>query len=391
MGLAPGSIFAGRYEIVGELGKGGMGSVYRAIHRDLRREVALKILDAPLAAGELTDDGAARFEREARALAQLDHASIVRITDYGRTRRHHFIAMQLLDGPSLGQLMRHQGKLAPSRALQITRHLLSALVHAHARGVLHRDLKPDNVMLMGTPRPRGSRPPVDGIPRTQTLLGLAATRMVATTVVTGGTIEMPAIKNVALGSGPHEVDLELEAHPAVRAVLIDFGLAHVHDEAALTARGACVGSPSYLAPERLNGVTPDARADLYALGVILYEMLTGARPFSGDSVGEILLAVRTQPARPIRAIRPELSRPLEAFVLKALAKDPARRFQSAEQMLEALEEVRVLEQREVDAAITKDESAETYLELPLVEPSRWSRVWSWLRFGRWRWRDRPEA
>ncbi len=365
MGLVPGSVFAGRYEIVGLLGKGGMGSVYRAVHKELGREVALKILDAPLMIDGQLDDGAARFEREARAIARLDHPSIVRILDYGRTVRHQFIAMQLLEGPTLGQELRRTPKLAPSRAVQITRHLLTALGHAHACGILHRDLKPDNVMLVGLPRARGSRPPQLPVARTQTMLGVG---------------------QLGLGSGSHAVDTD-DAHPAARAVLIDFGLAYVLDEAALTARGACVGSPSYLAPERLDGKPSDVRADLYAVGVMLYEMLAGARPFSGDSVGEILLACRTQSPRPLRALRPELSGPLEAFVVKALLKDPTERFQTAEEMLEALEDISVLERLEAEALRMRDDAEETSIELALAMPSRWSRMWTWLRFGRWRWRD----
>ncbi len=333
MGLEPGHVFAGRYEIVGLLGRGGMGSVYRAIHRELRREVALKVLDAPLLIEGQLDDGAARFEREARAIAKLDHPNIVRISDYGRTRKHQFIAMQLLDGPTLGKQLRDTPCLSPSRAVQITRQLLTALSHAHACGILHRDLKPDNVILIGA---------------------------------------------------------DDDAHPALRVMLIDFGLAHVRDEAALTARGACVGSPSYLSPERLDGVTPDVRADLYAVGVMLYEMLAGRRPYIGDSIGEILLACRTQPARPLRACRHDVSRALEAFVVRAMSKDPERRFQTADEMLQGLEDLSLFEQVQASAgAAVIEDAAETCLELPLSEPSRWwwSKMWSWLRFGRWRWRE----
>jgi eukaryotic-like serine/threonine-protein kinase len=322
--FTPGSVFAGRYEILGMLGAGGMGSVYKARHVAMGKEVALKIMGVQIAADGIADDSAARFEREARAIAKLDHGSIVRILDYGRTRRNQFIAMQLLEGPTLAQVIDREGQLAPSRALQLTRHLLSALRHAHERGVLHRDLKPENVVLMGEPG---------------------------------------------------------------RAVLIDFGLAHVDNEAALTARGFCVGSPSYLAPERLDGAKPDARADLYAVGVLLYEMLIGTRPFVGDSVGEILLACRTQPPRPLRAIRADVSKPLQAFVMRALAKDPDRRFASAEDMLAALEDIPVLEQLEVEAvASAREEQESTLYAMPMVEPTRWNRLLGWLRFGRWRWR-----
>ncbi|MEO8698869.1 MAG: serine/threonine-protein kinase [Kofleriaceae bacterium] len=318
--FAPGTVFAGRYEIVAPLGRGGMGSVYRAQHVGLKKDVALKILGA-----SAISDGEARFEREARAIAKLDHASCVRILDYGRTKRHQFIAMQLLEGQTLAQLLAAEGRLAPARALQIARNLISALAHAHSRGVLHRDIKPENVMI---------------------------------------------------ASDNH------------RAVLIDFGLAHLENDAPLTARGMCIGSPSYLAPERIDGAPHDARADLYAVGVLLYEMLAGVRPFTGDSVGEILYACRTRPARPLRAIRSSISLHLEAFVVRALAKDPARRFQTAEDMVFALDDVPAQEELAEVAVITaRDDAATTMVNLDLIEerPSLWTRIWARLRFGRWRW------
>jgi serine/threonine-protein kinase len=320
-----GTVFAGRYEIVAPLGRGGMGNVYRAQHVFLRRDVALKILTTT----DPTVDGEVRFEREARAIARLDHPGCVRILDYGRTDRHQFIAMQLIEGPTLAQTLA-QGALSPVRAIAIARNLLAALVHAHGRGVLHRDLKPENVMLTG---------------------------------------------------------------PAGRAILIDFGLAHALDDAAITARGLCIGSPSYLAPERLDGVPHDVRADVYAIGVMLYEMLAGRRPFTGATVGEILSAARTRPPRPLRAIRGDLSAALEAVVVCALAKDPGKRFDSAEAMIAALDDVPALDGL-AQAALTsqREEQESTLVNAPLIDeqrPSLLGRIWSRLRFGRWRWSD-PE-
>ena len=315
--FAPGNIFAGRYEILGVIGQGGMGSVYRARHTGLRKEVALKILGAATVA-----DGEARFEREARAIGKLDHPSCVRVLDYGRTKRHQYLAMHLLDGPTLAAVLR-PGRLPIAQSVRVTRNLLSALVHAHSRGVLHRDIKPENVMLVGS----GSR-----------------------------------------------------------AVLIDFGLAHLHDDAPLTAQGMCIGSPSYLAPERLDGHPHDERADLFAVGVILYEMLAGARPFVGRSVEEILQHCRERPPRPLRAIRRDISGPLDSLVVRALAKDPARRFESAEDMLAALDDIPVLEQLAVHTVTAaREEQATTMIALAVQLPSWRSRLWSWLRFGRWRW------
>ncbi|HLL25041.1 MAG TPA: serine/threonine-protein kinase, partial [Kofleriaceae bacterium] len=224
--LSAGMVFADRYEILSLLGRGGMGTVYRARHNGLGKHVALKVLDGT--------DHEARFQREARAIARLDHPSIVRVLDCGRDDAHWrpYIAMELLEGPTLSRLLRDERQLSTARAVAIAKDLLSGLAHAHGQGVLHRDLKPENIVI------------------------------------------------------------------ASRAVLIDFGLAHVLDEAGLTARGMCFGSPSYLAPERLAGHQYDTRADLYGVGVLLYEMLAGEKPFTGESTEEILIRCREQPARP---------------------------------------------------------------------------------------------
>jgi serine/threonine-protein kinase len=234
--------------------------------------------------------------------------------------------MQLVEGKTLGQLLAAEGRLSTSRAVAHARTLALALDHAHGRGVLHRDLKPENVMIT----------------------------------------------------------------PSQRAVLIDFGLAHVLDDAPLTGRGMCIGSPSYLAPERLDGATHDVRADLYSLGVMLYEMLAGARPFAGANLAETLHLCRTRPARPLRAIRDDVSPQLEAVVVRALSKDPARRFQSAEDFVFALDDVPVQEELALVAtSAARDEVATTLVNLPIVyeRPGLIARIWAWLKFGRWRWRS----
>jgi serine/threonine-protein kinase len=295
---------ADRYEIVSVLGRGGMGVVYRARHLGLGIEVAVKVL------GRRSD--AARFEREARAIARLDHPGCVRVLDHGVWGKTHFIAMELLDGPTLEAAI--GGGLPAPRALAITRRLLAALAHAHGKGVLHRDLKPANVILA----PRGP-------------------------------------------------------------VLIDFGLARLHDDAARTAEGTCVGSPSYIAPERLAGAPYDERADLYAVGVVLYEMLAGARPFGDGAPRDIMQRCLTRPPRPLRARCPDVPEAVDAIVRRALAKDPARRFADAEDMLSAL--------ADLEADVTGDDgaAATTHIDLALVRPTVWARVWAWLRFGAWRW------
>jgi serine/threonine protein kinase len=321
MTLAPRTTIGMRYQIVSLLGRGGMGHVYRAEHLLLRKEVALKVLDAQLA-GDL----GSRFEREARATARLDHPSCVRVLDYGRaTDGLQFIAMELIEGPTLAAMLADGARLSVSRAVWIARNLLAGLAHAHQSGILHRDVKPENVMF--------------------------------------------ALRRDAL-----------------RPVLIDFGLARLRDEGPLTAAGMCVGSPSYLAPERLLGRIYDARADVYAVGVVLYEMLAGARPIAGSTPQEILRGHVDRPPRPLRALRPDVPAALEAVVARALAKDPSRRFADAEAMMSALAEVPLAIDGPAPApALRRVDEATTIAVAAPDRPPLVARLWSWLRFGGWRW------
>ncbi|HSD89835.1 MAG TPA: serine/threonine-protein kinase [Kofleriaceae bacterium] len=318
--LRPGMLFADRYEILASAGRGGMGHVYRARHTTLHKDVALKILGA-----DVTGDFEVRFAREARAVARLDHPNCLRVLDHGHADGLQYLVMEHLDGETLLSKLK-EGPLPTSRALSITRQLLLALAHAHAQGIIHRDVKPENVML-----------------------------------VKAGT----------------------------RAVLIDFGLASIADEAALTAKGMCLGSPSYLAPERLLGQPHDTRTDLYAVGVILYEMVAGIRPFAGDSPEETMRLAIHRPPRPLRAVRRNVPSALDRVIRRALAKDPARRFADAEEMLLALGDVPGDEEiAERAAQDERDEAAATLAisVLDVREPSLASRIWTWLRYGGWRWR-----
>jgi serine/threonine-protein kinase len=310
--LATGSVFADRYEILVEIGRGGMGRVYRARHLGLAKDVALKVL----AGGP--PEYEARFAREARAVARLDHPGCVRVLDHGRVDGVQYIAMELLEGHTLGTAIAG-GRFTPARAVAVARQLLLALSHAHGHGVIHRDIKPENVVLV-----RGGQ----------------------------------------------------------RAVLIDFGLASLADELPLTGAGMCIGSPSYLAPERLLGQPHDVRTDLYAIGVILYEMVAGAKPFAGDSPQETMRLALHRPPRPLRAVRRDIAPALDRVITRALAKDPARRFADAEEMLLALGDA-------ADAEAADDADAAATLafgQLSVREPSWLSRAWSWLRYGTWRWR-----
>jgi serine/threonine-protein kinase len=316
--LPVGSVFAERYEILAEIGRGGMGRVYRARHTGLAKEVALKVLAGGPAEYE------ARFAREARAIARLDHPGCVGVLDHGRSGGVPYIAMELLEGQTLAAAI-EQGRFTPERAVSIARQLLLALAHAHGQGVIHRDIKPSNVVL--------------------------ATR----------------------GNG-------------TRAVLIDFGLAALANELPLTGVGMCLGSPSYLAPERLLGQPHDVRTDLYAVGVVLYEMIAGVKPFAGDSAKETMQLALARPPRPIRAVRRDISPALDRVIQRALAKEPGRRYSDAEEMLLALDDAvdsdrAAIASDEADAAATL-----AFGQLTVRQPSWLARAWSWLRYGGWRWR-----
>jgi serine/threonine-protein kinase len=297
-----------------------MGVVYRAEHVGLKRVVALKVLDAEFSTPTLV----ARFQREATSAARLDHPGCVRILDHGHTATYQYLTMELVEGPTLAHVMRREGRLSTRDAVAIARDLLAALAHAHAHDLLHRDVKPENIIL-------GRR----------------------------------------------------EQRP--RLVLIDFGLARLRDDATLTVAGTCVGSPSYLAPERLLGRLCDKRADLYSVGVILYEMLAGVRPFAGGCVEEIVRAHIVKPPPPLRAVRCDVPVELDRIIARALAKDPDHRFADADAMLSALVEMPLAERIAPRASTTLeprgDEPTIAVIELAPVGPSIANRVWTWLRTG----------
>jgi tRNA A-37 threonylcarbamoyl transferase component Bud32/tetratricopeptide (TPR) repeat protein len=284
-----GRLIADRYRVLATLGRGGMGAVYRVEHVMLKKELALKFLHAEL--GRL-DEVARRFEREAEAAARLDHPNIIGVTDFGRTADGMlFLVMELVQGQSLTELIRPGGVGQPlpvERALHIERQILRALEHAHASGVVHRDLKPDNVMVITR----------DG--------------------------ERDIVK------------------------LLDFGIAKItgpSDEAApnngqaLTQAGVVFGTPEYLSPEQAMGEEADQRADLYSAGIVLYEMLTGKRPFEAPSKVTIVSMHLTQKAMPVTKAAPDAGVPrwLERVVEHAMAKKRDERYPTAQAFLQALD------------------------------------------------------
>lgn len=268
------------YEILGLLGRGGMGIVYKARHVSLSRLVALKFL-------LLGSDEASRsrFQTEAQATARLQHPNIVQVFEVGTVTQGHYLALEFVDGGSLAHHL--HGEPQPfEKATRWSQTLALATAHAHREGVVHRDLKPANILLSG------------------------------------------------IENGPSTADLPL-AVPKIA----DFGLAKwVGSEAGQTVSGAILGTPSYMAPEQAlgQGHVAGPSADIYALGAILYEMLTGKPPFRGSTLLETLDQVRTQePVRPGR-LRPNLPRDLETICLKCLQKKPAQRYRTAEALAEDL-------------------------------------------------------
>lgn len=271
-----------RYRIDAPLGQGGMATVYRA--QDLRhdRPVALKVL-RPELAGALGPD---RFLREIRVTARLDHPGILPIFDSGETGGLLWYAMPLVVGESLRSWLREGRKLPVPEALRITREVAEALAYAHGSGVVHRDIKPENILLRG--------------------------------------------------SASHERASTAGWHP----VIADFGIAHLEATAGdrLTSTGFTIGTPAYMSPEQAAGNRDvDARTDVYALGCVLYEMICGEPPFTGANAQAILARQLTEAPRPPHMTRPALPVGVERTILRALEREPADRFQSAELLAEALE------------------------------------------------------
>lgn len=258
----------GRYQVLRELGRGGMARVYEARHTALGLPVALKIMNPPAGTGT---NAAERFIREARTLSRIRHQNVVQVFDVGVEQLHAFIAMELLDGLDLAKTLMLRGALAPEHVADVFLPVISAVSTAHAAGIIHRDLKPANIMLV-------SRPP-------------------------------------------------REIHP----VVLDFGISKCANldlaKAPLTHSEALLGTVPYLAPELSKGVrSASTQSDLYALGVMLYECATGIRPFSGESQYEVMHAILTQRVVPPSVVRPGVPGKLDEIILRAMRREPEQRY-----------------------------------------------------------------
>ena len=260
----------GRYELGPPLGTGGMSEVFEGYDSNLDRRVAVKFLKADVADPRARE----RFEREAQTAASFTHPNAVTVYDIGEAGNRPYIVMELVDGRNLAEVLAQTGPLSPRQATRITDQVLAALGAAHARGLVHRDVKPGNVLV------------------------------------------------TADGS----------------AKLADFGIAKAVSDATggLTMTGQVIGTPKYLAPEQAAGQTSTPRSDLYSTGVVLYEMLAGEPPFGGDTPVAVALAHQQAPVPPLGDRRSDIPPSLVATVDRALEKDPARRFPTAEAMRSAL-------------------------------------------------------
>jgi predicted ATPase/tRNA A-37 threonylcarbamoyl transferase component Bud32 len=265
-----GTTFAGRYEIIESLGTGGMGKVYRAYDNKIKEEIALKLLKPEIATNKKTIE---RFSNEIRLSRRITHKNVCRMHDLNEHRETQYITMEYVPGEDLKSLIRRVGHLPPGKAISIGKQICEGLTEAHAFGVIHRDLKPQNIMI----------------------------------------------------------------DKSGNAKIMDFGIARSLRAEGITGEGTIIGTPEYMSPEQVEGKETDQHSDIYSLGVVLYEMLTGKVPFEGENTFSIALKHKDETPPHPREFNPELSPELSAVILKCMAKEKEKRYQSPQELLKDLD------------------------------------------------------
>jgi len=267
--LEIGSLFAERYRITEELGKGGMGRVYKALDKEINEEVAIKLLKP-----EIVDDESTlvRFRNELKLTRKIAHKNVCKMYHLGREGETLYITMEYVAGEDLKSLIKKEGKIPEEKVLSVAKQICEGLAEAHALGVTHRDLKPQNIMIDR----RG------------------------------------------------------------RATIMDFGIALSKEAPGVTTTGMIIGTPDYISPEQAEGAEADKRSDIYSLGVVLYEMVTGRVPFKGETALSVVIKHKTQIPSDPRKLNPEVSEDLSRLILICLEKKRERRYQSAKELLSDL-------------------------------------------------------
>ena len=267
--LAVGGTFAGRYQVTEELGKGGMGRVYKAYDIEIREHVALKVLNPEIAADETIIE---RFRNELKLARRISHRNVCRMFDLGRAEDTTYISMEYVSGEDLKTLLRRIGHLPAGKVVRFAEQVTEGLMEAHRAGIVHRDLKPQNIM----------------------------------------------------------IDREGNAR------IMDFGIARALKAKGMTDPGMIIGTPDYMAPEQFEGKEADQRTDIYALGAILYEMVTSGPPFEGETPLVVAMKHKTEKPRDPREANPQVPEALSRIILRCLEKDREKRFQSAEEVRDGL-------------------------------------------------------
>ncbi len=260
--LTTGSTFAGRYQIIEELGKGGMGKVYKAQDTEIKEKVALKLIKPEISVDKKTIE---RFQNELKYARKISHRNVCRMYDLNKDAGSYFITMEFVSGEDLKRFIRRSGRLTISKGIDITKQICEGLDEAHRLGVVHRDLKPSNIMIDN-----------DG-----------------------------------------------------NARIMDFGIARSAEGKGITGAGVMIGTPEYMSPEQVEGKDIDQRSDIYSLGVILYEMLTGRVPFEGETALNIAVKQKTENPKNPREYNEQISEDLSSVILKCLEKEKEKRYQSA--------------------------------------------------------------